>query len=128
MTLTVGVTDQRSPGPGREDVFASLRADLPAALDERQRKGRETYGADSLYTFNGRDAERDLEDELLDALAYARQAALERAELIRIIDRLQNRIDKVARIATCDRHLLFPMDACDWCVISDILAGGMDDE
>ena len=46
-------------------------------MKARDQLGRERYGT-PLQAFNGRDALRDLYEELLDATAYARQAIYER--------------------------------------------------
>lgn len=48
-----------------------------ADMAERDKLGRERYGT-PLQPNNGRDALRDLYEELLDACAYARQALYER--------------------------------------------------
>jgi hypothetical protein len=69
--------DQALPAPGVESVFAEVRR----RLDERESVGVRRYGA-SLQTFNGRDACRDLEDELLDGLAYATQLRLEHRAVV----------------------------------------------
>jgi hypothetical protein len=68
--------DQALPVVGVESVFAEMRR----RINEREAIGVKRYGR-SLETFNGRDAGRDLEDELLDALAYATQLRLERRAL-----------------------------------------------
>lgn len=60
-----------------DDVFRALHR----WLDEREAKGRESYGG-PLTIFNGRDATRDLREELLDALVYAHQGEMERAALV----------------------------------------------
>ena len=64
------------PKPGGESVTDRL----VERLRERQAKGIATYGR-SLETFNGRDAHRDLEEELLDALQYNAQQRMERVAL-----------------------------------------------
>jgi hypothetical protein len=46
-------------------------------LDERERKGLETYGT-RLYPGNGRDALQDAYEEALDLACYLKQAMLER--------------------------------------------------
>ena len=48
-----------------------------ADMDARDRVGRARYGT-PLQPHNGRDALRDLYEELLDAVAYCRQAIYER--------------------------------------------------
>lgn len=69
--------DQALPTPGAQSVFAEVRR----RLGEREAIGIRRYGT-TLETFNDRDAGRDLEDELLDALAYATQARLEHAAVV----------------------------------------------
>lgn len=56
----------------KADDIAALCADI----EERSRIGIEHYGTE-LMTFNGRDAVRDLYEELLDALVYLKQAQME---------------------------------------------------
>jgi cobalamin biosynthesis Mg chelatase CobN len=67
------MSEQPLPTPGRENVFDALIADLRA----REAQGLATYKR-SLETFNGRDPLQDLEEELLDALVYCKQARMER--------------------------------------------------
>lgn len=50
-------------------------------LRERERVGKETYGA-PLTTFNGRDALKDALEEALDLTQYLFQAILERDQLL----------------------------------------------
>lgn len=69
--------DQALPVPGVQSVFAEVRR----RLDEREALGIKRYGK-SLETFNGRDAFRDLEDELLDGLNYATQARMEHRSVV----------------------------------------------
>lgn len=72
--------EQRKPAVGRDDVTETLIQMLRA----RQAKGIATYGR-SLETFNGRDAEIDLAEELIDASQYAVQVLLERKRLFRAL-------------------------------------------
>lgn len=53
---------------------------LIAFLQERDAKGRATYGG-PLQTHNGRNSVHDLMEELIDAMQYAWQWELERADL-----------------------------------------------
>jgi hypothetical protein len=73
-----GVT---SPFPIGQDMWGLLierYASTPLVEDFRARRalGESRYGT-RLYAFNGRDAQRDLREELLDALVYAEQAGVE---------------------------------------------------
>lgn len=73
-------------GPGMHDLLvAELRAGsydvgllVADDLEARAAVGVERYGT-KLQAGNGRDPVRDLYEELLDAMAYARQAAVESA-------------------------------------------------
>jgi hypothetical protein len=69
--------DQALPEVGAESVFAVVRQ----RLDEREALGIKRYGR-SLETFNGRNAFRDLQDELLDGLNYATQAEMEHRAVV----------------------------------------------
>jgi hypothetical protein len=79
------MTDQPNPTAGREDVFAALHR----WLDEREAKGLATYGK-PLMTFNGRDVQRDLREELLDALVYEQKRQMERAALVELLQRARD--------------------------------------
>ena len=68
--------NQAMPKPGAQNVAPYARSEFVRMLDERERKGVETYGT-TLQTFNGRDAIRDLKEELIDAFQYACQIELE---------------------------------------------------
>lgn len=72
--------DQPLPKPGAGDIILTLAREIPAQLLERRRLGIKRYGT-SLQAHNGRIACRDLREELLDALAYSEQEAVERAKL-----------------------------------------------
>lgn len=82
------MSEQPQPYAGRQSVTRALM-DL---LAERERKGIETYGR-SLETFNGRDATRDLLEELIDGAQYALQWQMERAELLAEIKRLRELLE-----------------------------------
>lgn len=69
--------DQALPEVGAQSVFAVVRQ----RLDEREALGVKRYGR-SLETFNGRNAFRDLQDELLDGLNYATQAEMETRAIV----------------------------------------------
>lgn len=60
--------------PPRGPVFEAVHADL----EERNRKGRETYGGE-LRPHNGRDPLREAYEEALDLCVYLRWALMERA-------------------------------------------------
>jgi hypothetical protein len=69
--------DQALPVAGAQSVFAEIRR----RFDQREATGVKRYGR-SLETFNGRDAFLDLEEELLDGIAYATQARLQHRAVI----------------------------------------------
>lgn len=62
-------------------VLDDLDPVVRALLLERRKQGRKVYDTE-LVTHNGRDAGCDLLQELVDALVYAQQRALERGESI----------------------------------------------
>ena len=68
------MTKQPSPVPNDRPAIQDLVA---ADVAERKRVGIERYGT-PLQAFNGRDALRDLYEELLDAVQYVRQLMYER--------------------------------------------------
>lgn len=77
--------EQPMPTEGEGDILRDLARDLPELILGRRDVGVEKYGR-PLQAHNGRDAGRDLEEELLDAFAYARQIQVERRDLeIRLI-------------------------------------------
>lgn len=61
------------PRPGLPSIQAAVRADL----ESRERLGISRYGT-ALQPHNGRDALRDLYEELLDACCYIKQVITER--------------------------------------------------
>lgn len=61
--------------PESDETLAAIRA----LLEERKRVGLERY-ASLLQANNGRDARRDLLEELADAIVYARQIQVERGQ------------------------------------------------
>lgn len=83
----VEATEQPLPMPGQRDVNDRVREMLPTLLASRQMKGRQTYGR-PLETWNGRDASRELLDELIDAVQYAVQCQMEREDLERRVEAL----------------------------------------
>lgn len=74
--------DQPLPTEGQEDVQAALIREIEA----RRELGKQRYGR-PLQTFNGRDALRDLLDELLDGATYAMQVRMEIAQRQARVDR-----------------------------------------
>jgi hypothetical protein len=71
------VTEQQMPIVNdRLSIQSMVRADL----ERREQVGIERYGT-PLQAFNGRDAARDLYEELLDAACYSRQLIEETVEL-----------------------------------------------
>lgn len=67
--------DQPLPTPNeRMDVQSQVILDIKARRD----LGRQRYGT-ALQPFNGRDPDRDLYEELLDAVMYQKQSMLEHA-------------------------------------------------
>lgn len=79
--------DQALPSVGRQSVFAERRR----RLDEREAIGIKRYGR-SLETFNGRDALRDLVDELDDAANYATQVRLEHQAVVEALCALGRKV------------------------------------
>lgn len=75
---------QPIPGPGAEPVWPWVRREFLAlltdpllqAIRERDSMGTMKYGV-ALHSHNGRDPKIDLLQELLDAIAYAAQCAME---------------------------------------------------
>lgn len=59
----------------RQDIQSMVIADI----EERRRIGISRYGT-ALQAFNGRDALKDLYDELIDGAMYVKQAMVERDE------------------------------------------------
>lgn len=91
------MSDQPMPVAGTEDVTPVARGLFLTMLLEREVKGIETYGR-SLQTHNGRDALRDLMEELIDGWQYAVQASLEREALIAENARLRAELERWQRM------------------------------
>lgn len=69
------MSEQAKPTPGTTAITPLVIADLEA----RSAEGLKKYGR-PLEAYNGRDALRDMYEEILDAAQYARQLLQERAE------------------------------------------------
>jgi len=82
------MTAQPLPVAGSVDVTPVARALFLTMLLDREVKGVETYGR-SLQTMNGRDAIRDLMEELIDGWQYAVQIQIEHDALIAERDALR---------------------------------------
>lgn len=68
----------------QKPVAPSLKQRFSEWIDQRTTKGVTTYGV-PLTTNNGRDAEIDMIDELLDFLQYQEQSRMELKETLRHI-------------------------------------------
>jgi hypothetical protein len=67
-------------------MTASIQAMVRSDLEERERLGISRYGT-ALFPHNGRDALKDLYEELLDACCYVKQVMVEReAALVAFAD------------------------------------------
>jgi hypothetical protein len=92
----------QTSGPGMHDLVITDMINDPAlrqvaeALEDRRRVGLERYGS-LLQAHNGRDVLRDLAEELLDAIVYARQAMVEGITLRSIWD-VEPQLWEMARI------------------------------
>lgn len=93
--------DQPLPTLGGESVFTEVRR----RLNEREATGIRRYGR-SLETFNGRSACRDLQEELLDGLAYATQVEMEHRAVVEALLVLAR-----AHVPSLPRPTLGEMDA-----------------
>jgi hypothetical protein len=72
--------DESVPTDGGLPVTPVVRALFLKMLEEREKKGIETYGR-SLHTDNGRDPIQDALEEVIDAFQYLVQARMEASEL-----------------------------------------------
>ena len=61
----------------RRYLIQTEQTSLVAKIEERRDLGIEKYGQE-LHTFNGRDARKDAEEEILDCLQYVTQLGLEK--------------------------------------------------
>lgn len=104
-----GKGDQPMPTQGRESVTEALIADIRA----REAKGIATYGA-SLRSWNGRDALRDALEEALDLAQYIKQAAMERADLVREVEGLRAEVATLrAQLANTEELRQEALDAAE---------------
>ncbi len=116
--FTPGAGTDSQPMPrqdGGEPVTPAARTTFLAMLDQRERKGIETYGR-SLHTQNGRDAVQDGLEELIDAWQYLVQVRMERAALERALAEARAEVERLReREATLLRHLkrYHPPGECD---------------
>jgi len=77
--------DQPHPSVGRTSVTDALREHFNKMLDERQKIGIARYGR-SLETHNGRNAARDADEEMIDALQYQMQLRLEHDDALKLLE------------------------------------------
>lgn len=83
------MNEQPQPRPNDGE---SMHDAVIAQLEERKRIGIERYST-ILQTFNGRDAGRDLIEELADAMVYAMQLQRENEQLRAALHELNEMID-----------------------------------
>lgn len=100
------MTPQPPPTPNdRVPVWEQVIEDMKA----RDHVGRERYAA-PLQAFNGRDALRDLYEELLDAAVYIKQAMIERDEERRAVESvLYHLVKNSTEGQTINNHLYYAM-------------------
>ena len=79
--MTPATQQHPEPRPGARSVFPEVRR----LMDERERKGIETYGR-PLETFNGRSSLRDATEEALDLSQYLVQLRMELEDVYDAID------------------------------------------
>jgi len=121
MAERAGPRRQAAPVPGEGDVWAEVIAELeqqgrtPARvlllMRERRQVGIDRYGV-PLQRGNGRDAERDLLEELLDAVAYSALCGRRFGILVDLIGEvLRGPEDRAmeARLADVARGIACPM-------------------
>lgn len=83
---------QAMPREGRENVVPKAFEDFERMMAEAVRRGHATYDT-TLKTHNGRNALRDLREELIDAWQYATQAVMEHQDLLDERNDLRCRVD-----------------------------------
>jgi hypothetical protein len=69
-----------------QKVFNAFVNNFTSIAEKQYLKGIQKYNTE-LFTFNGRNAAKDLYEELVDAFNYATQLEMERDELCKIIHR-----------------------------------------
>lgn len=92
--------DQPLPTPNQH---ADIQSQVIADIKERRQVGISRYGT-ALQPFNGRDALRDLYEELLDGAMYVRQAMVERDAAVQAaLAQPRQRLGDL--IAEIDKHI-----------------------
>lgn len=87
--------DQQLPVPNDSPDIQSL---VIADIEARRQVGIERYGT-ALQAHNGRDALRDLYEELIDGAMYTRQVMVERDALIKFLQ--ERRADSLRALLNC---------------------------
>lgn len=90
--LAKPIATQPMPQEGRENVVPKAFEDFERMMAESVRRGVATYHT-PLKTHNGRNALRDLREELIDAWQYATQAVMEHQDLLDERNDLRVRVD-----------------------------------
>jgi len=98
--------DQPMPSGAGDSVTAEVRR----LLDAREAKGVATYGR-SLTTHNGRDACRDLAEELLDGAQYAIQWQMERRDLLERVARTERDLQAAVEDRDSARRAFAALDS-----------------
>ena len=108
--------EQPNPTDGQANVTPVLRTLLIDMLDARAAAGLERYGK-PLQTHNGRDAERDLLEELIDAAQYAVQSRMEREDMHAEIEQLQALLARTHDLLTqyAPSDVAVEIDYCECC-------------
>jgi len=94
--------DQPHPVQGRVSVTDALREHFNAELTRRQQIGIARYGR-SLETHNGRDAFKDAEEELYDALQYSMQGKIEHQDALNLLEVYRTLLGRLFMLGCEDR-------------------------
>jgi hypothetical protein len=76
MNMKKMLKNQKNPKPNKNKRRVSVFVTVKKLLDERDAKGRETYGG-TLFANNGRNSIQDALEEALDLVVYLTQLAIE---------------------------------------------------
>jgi len=74
-------------------IFDRLKCEILPLLERRRKKGIETYGHELTTWVDNKSAIIDLQEELVDALVYAKEIELEMNEILKTLQELMIEVE-----------------------------------
>ena len=74
-------------------IFDRLKCEILSLLEQRRKKGISTYGHELTTWIDKKSAILDLQEELIDALVYAKEIELEMEEILKTLQELMIEVE-----------------------------------